>query len=196
MQSIRSISPVVRAIGVIGAVAILVTSITYAALQSQVTLTDNTITTGSANLEIASFTAGDPGACGAFGATAPGFAFAGVIPGGASSQTEKFCLSNTSTTNGLSLKVKSVDPVTWTAVPSTATVDNTKVTLDIVCDNGSTISTTVAAIELGDVSFSATNLAANTQTTCTAKITMDAAAFTGESATAGQFDLMFTGTAV
>ena len=189
MQSIRSISPVVRAVGVIGAVAILVTSITYAALQSQVTLTNNTIATGTADLQIASFTE----SCGTFGDTAPGFAFAGVVPGGADSQTETFCLKNNGT-SALTLKLKSPSTPTWTTTPTT-TVDNTKVTLTVTCDNGAgSVTDTLANFLAGDVSFATSSLAGTTTATCTAKVHMDATAFTGESASLSNFDLVFTGT--
>ena len=198
MQSIRSISPIVRAVGVIGAVAILVTSITYAALQSQVTLTNNTIATGTADLQIASASSGTaetPGTCGTFGDTAPGFAFAGVVPGGADSQTESFCLRNNGT-SALMLKVKSptVSPL-WTTSPSSATVDNTKVSLTITCDNGAgSVTDTLANFLAGDVSFASSSLPATTNSKCTAKVHMDATAFSGESATLANFDLVFTGT--
>lgn len=73
MVSLRKINPVARAIVVIGAVMALVTSVTFAALQSQATLTNNTISTATAGLMIWD---GD-----SFEATAPGVTVTGLVPG-------------------------------------------------------------------------------------------------------------------
>lgn len=73
MISIRQINPVARAIVVIGAVMALVTSVTFAALQSQATLTNNTISTATAGLKLWDGTA--------FSSTAPGFTVTGLVPG-------------------------------------------------------------------------------------------------------------------
>lgn len=73
MVSIRRINPVARAIVVIGAVMALVTSVTFAALQSQATLTNNTISTATAGLLLWD---GD-----SFESAAPGVTVTGLIPG-------------------------------------------------------------------------------------------------------------------
>jgi predicted ribosomally synthesized peptide with SipW-like signal peptide len=52
MQSIRNISPILRAVGVIGAVALLVTSVTFAALSDEASLTGNTVTSATADLNV------------------------------------------------------------------------------------------------------------------------------------------------
>lgn len=194
MQSIRSISPVVRAIGVIGAVAILVTSITYAALQSQVTLTDNTIATGTADLQINNT---DDTVTG-FGDTDTGFAFTGVVPGSTTgSSVGNFQLKNNGTA-GMTIAVQIPTAPVWTVVP-TSTVDNSKVTVNLSCtdaDETYTVTDTLANLIAGDVNFTTGTLAGGDTATCTAKITMAADAFTGESASASNFDFKFTGTAV
>lgn len=73
MVSIRHINPVIRAVVVIGAVMALATSVTFAALQSQATLTNNTISTATAGLKLWD---GD-----SFESSAPGVAVEGLIPG-------------------------------------------------------------------------------------------------------------------
>jgi len=67
------LNPVARAVGVISAVAVLVGGVTFAAMQSQVTLTNNTISGADANLLIWD---GD-----SFESTAPGFQLNNLIPG-------------------------------------------------------------------------------------------------------------------
>ncbi len=62
-----------RAIGVISAVAILVTSVTFAAIQSQATLTNSTISTGTAGLKLWD---GD-----SYESVAPGFTVTNLVPG-------------------------------------------------------------------------------------------------------------------
>lgn len=52
MRKMRSISPLFQAVGVVGVVAGLATGVTFAALSSQATLTNNTISSASANLLI------------------------------------------------------------------------------------------------------------------------------------------------
>lgn len=73
MRSIAFINPVVRATIVIGAVAALVTGVTFAALQSSVTYTDSQFTTASASLKIWD---GD-----SYEDTTTGFNFTNVVPG-------------------------------------------------------------------------------------------------------------------
>ena len=186
-------SPVVRAIGVIGAVAVLVTSITYAALQSQATLTDNTIDSATANLDVAT---SDGSTCGTFGDTAAGVGFTGVVPGGSDSDDEYFCLKNSGADTSLDLSVMS-EAVTWPVTDDLGSgVDNGEVTLNISCDNGGTLSATIASLEAGDEAFTGGTLAPSAETLCTAYVSMTSAAFSGSSASSDMFDLTFTGTGV
>ncbi len=70
--------PLVRAVGVISAVMLLVTSATFAALQSQqALLTGNTIESATADLRIGTSAT-------SFGATRAGFDFEDIVPGGSS----------------------------------------------------------------------------------------------------------------
>ncbi len=73
MVSIRQINPVARAVVVIAAVMALVTSVTFAALQSQATLTNNSISTATAGLKLWNGSS--------FESTAPGFTVTGLVPG-------------------------------------------------------------------------------------------------------------------
>lgn len=86
MQGIRSFSPVLRAIGVIGVVAALVTSITFAALSDTAALEDNEFSTATAALKIWD------GA--SFEDTAVGFSMTDVVPG-VTHGPESFELKNT-----------------------------------------------------------------------------------------------------
>ena len=192
MQSIRSISPVVRAVGVIGAVAILVTSITYAALQSQVTLTNNTIASASTDLQINNTDNG-----GTFVDTDTGFAFTGAVPGGAESSVGNFQLKNNGTAD-MNITVKVPTLPTWTVSPA-GPVDNSKVTVKLSCTDANetyTVTKSLTDLNAAAVTFATGSLAAGDTATCTAKIAMAVDAFTGESANASNFTFEFTGTPV
>ena len=80
MVSVFKMSPLLRAIGVIGAVAALVTGITFAALQSQATLTNNTISSATAGLQVSTDNLG-------FGASQTGFTVTGLVPGAGTTKT-------------------------------------------------------------------------------------------------------------
>lgn len=75
MVKVHQINPVIRAIAVIGAVMALVTGITFAALSSTATLTNNTISAADSNLLVWDETAQ------AFETEAPGFTITDLIPG-------------------------------------------------------------------------------------------------------------------
>ena len=77
MISIKNISPVARAIAVVGAVVVLATSVTFAALQSQATLTNSSIST-TASLKLWNGSS--------FQSTAPGFTINNLVPGSGSGE--------------------------------------------------------------------------------------------------------------
>lgn len=91
------VSPVLRSVGVISAVAVLVGGVTFAALQSQATLTDNTISSASAGLLV------DGNGDEQFSEEEAGFAFEGIVPGLTPSEVKEFSLKNEGDTD---LKVK------------------------------------------------------------------------------------------
>lgn len=73
MQRLLTINPLIRAVLVIGAVAALVTGVTFAALTNTATLTQNTISAADASLLVWD---GD-----SFESTAPGFTVTDLVPG-------------------------------------------------------------------------------------------------------------------
>lgn len=193
MQSIRSFSPVLRAIGVIGVVAALVTSITFAALQSSATLTGNTVASASAELLV------DGNEDGTFASSEAGFAFTGLVPGGSASTVETFDLRN----NGdVALDVAVSIP---TAPTTSGTVDLTLVDVILSCTdstNGDTFAVTDSVQDLvdahatGGVSMlsDAFEPGASDKADCDFSVQMQSGAVTGTGATVDAFDLEFTGT--
>jgi len=195
-MNLRKYSPVLRAVGIIGVVAGLVTAVTFAALQSQATLTSNTIASATAQLAVSS-TSGCSAVTGTFGQTETGFAFTGLVPGGTDSGAKTFCLQNTGTDN-MSVNVKIPVFPTWTVTPP-GTVDNSQVNLAFTCTGaGGTFAVTdnVNDIGLNTANLSGGTLNAGTTDTCTVTASMTSSAFTGESASSTTFDLTFTGTGV
>lgn len=105
MRKIFNVNPVLRAIGIISAVAVMVSGVTFAALQNTATLTDNTINSNVDGLLVDSD--GDD----TFGSTDQGFAFNNITPGGTSS-AKAFALKNA--TNGpleVNVQVTSEEPL-------------------------------------------------------------------------------------
>lgn len=197
MRSMHKINPVVRATGIIGVVAGLATAVTFAALQSQATLTDNTISSATASLKVSS----DPGCATdtghtTFSQTKPGFDFAGIIPGVSPSDDHVFCLWNdnsSETAADLALNVSTPSAVTWTPA---ASVNNSLTNLNITCDGGRSVTDTVHNVWFFTSNFSGPALAAGGTTVCTANVSMATNAFTGEGVVSDQFNLVFTGTGV
>jgi hypothetical protein len=103
------VSPVMRSVGVISAVAVLVGGVTFAALQSQATLTDNTVSSASANLLV------DGNKDGTFSAEEKGFTFDGIVPGVTPSEAKAFALQND---GEVDLKVKAMVKFNATEEPT------------------------------------------------------------------------------
>ncbi len=91
MLAIRKINPVARAVTVVGAVVALATGVTFAALNSTATLTDNEITTATASLVIDNTDVEGANTDN----SDTGFSFTGLVPGGGYSAPQHFSLSNT-----------------------------------------------------------------------------------------------------
>ena len=87
MSTLSKINPIVRAVGVMGVTAGLVTGVTFAALNSTATLTDNTIGTADTSLLLWNGTA--------FAQEAPGFTIDDLVPG-QGSKPQVFYFQNTS----------------------------------------------------------------------------------------------------
>lgn len=102
MLKTHAISPVVRAVLVVGAVAALVTGVTFAALDSDATLTNNRVESATAGLQVDN----TDDATNPAGSTDVGFAFTGLVPGAEYlSPGHHFSLKNTGDTE-LRVKVK------------------------------------------------------------------------------------------
>lgn len=181
----RKLNPLLRATGVIGAVAALVTGITFAALQSQATLTGNTISSATAALQVNNTDNG-----GGFSSTDTGYTFAGIVPGGAGSNTGNFQLKNNGTAN-LSLKV-SVSP----AAVFTGTVDHTKVHVKIQRGVGAPQDFLLSGLEAAPIAITGGNLNAAATELFNVQVTMDSGAFTGTSTSSTTFSFVFDGTGV
>lgn len=183
-------SVILRAASVIGIVTALSGGATYAALQSQATLTDNTIASASANLQVST----DGGVT--FSHSKPGFEFTGIVPGGASSGPKQFLLENLGSAD-MSLNLSVPTLPTFTVNPS-GTVDPNQVHVLASCTSPSsgtlTANTTLAALQVG------ANLSGSLKhgdtVVCAATVSMDPGAFTGQNASSNHFDLVFTGTGI
>ena len=95
-MNLRKYSPVLRAVGIVGVVAGLVTAVTFAQLTSStVVLADNTLTADSANIAIGTGVAiATPSTCTAASSSAPGLSAPSFKPG--DTATVNFCLQNSS----------------------------------------------------------------------------------------------------
>lgn len=183
-------TPLLRAIGVISAVGILVTSVTYAALQTApATLTGNTIRSATADLRIGT-------SASTFSASRAGFTFADVMPGGPAMPADghSFYLKNYGST-ALNLKVA------VSSVPTNvASVDLSKVSLQLSrVDSEATQTFTLKALVDAQASggLALTDALAPTPTVAQYKLraSMMADAFTGtgDDVSVGAIDLVFSG---
>lgn len=187
-------APLLRALGVLSAVGVLVTGVTFAALQSQqATLTGNTISSASADLRIGTTSATST----AFADTHAGFSFKDIIPGGPAMPADGFTfyLKDAGTAPlALKLAIGSVPA-------NTSNMDLSKVSVQLTrVDNG--VSGTPQTVSLQALIDPATKLsltdplASGTVATYKLRVLMAADAFEGSSATIGGIDLVFSGTAV
>jgi hypothetical protein len=184
-------APLLRAIAVVGATGALVTSVTYATLQSPTaTLTGNTINSATATLLVGTASASST----AFGATHSGFTFGNVVPGGPAmpASGNVFYLRNTGTaTLAVKLAVGGTPTNTYAVDLSKVTVNITRAdtstsqsaTLQSLIDNGLALTDTMAPN------------ASSTAVQYTLSVSMTADAFTGSSASIGGIDLVFSGSA-
>jgi hypothetical protein len=181
MVSIRSINPMVRAVGTMGAVAAVVGGITFAALTSNtVALSPNTLGSATAALAIG---AGN-GSCANSGTgNVAGFTDAKLTPGVVSDPVE-FCLKNTG----------DVPLDLTTAIPQVAFVDSpispSDVTLDITCSNTGHAHGTLNQFT-GGTPLGSLNAGASTDCQATAELS---SSFSGTGKTVNSFDIQFVGT--
>lgn len=186
----KSIWPVVRAIGVFSAVAVVVSGVTYAALQSQqAVLTGNTIQSATADLRIGTSST-------SFAPSRAGFSFDNVVPGGPAMPADgnTFYLKNYGTSN-LGLKVAIASAPT-----NTSSVDLSKVAVVLTrVDTGAQQTMSLQSlVDAQTTGGTALTDALNSSSVAQYKLraVMDANAFTGTAASVGSIDLVFSGSAV
>lgn len=181
MLSLHKINPMVRAVGTMGAVAALVTGVTFANLTSNtVALTNNTLSTATASLVI-----GSTSDCTDVSTTSvPGMSFTNLIPGQTSAPFT-FCLGNTGT---IPLNVTAQIPQDL----SSSSLDPSKVTLNITCGGG-TITKTLADLHTSAWAFPSNPLSASGTWSCTATATLDSSVTGGS---VNPFTINFVGTQV
>jgi hypothetical protein len=190
LSKFTSFQPLARAVMVVSAVAVLATGVTYAALQSQTaTLTGNSISTATADLRIGT-------SASTFSATRTGFSFNNVVPGAVASPTDgnAFYLKNYGAVP-MALKVS-----IGTIPTNVSDVDLNKVYIvltrvDTSASQKLSVASLVAANTAGGVSLT-DELDGGIVAQYKAQVTMDADAFSGQSATIGGIDLVFSGTVI
>ncbi len=198
MKQVLRLNPMFRAVGVFSAVAALVTGITFAALTSQASLVNNTISSATASLQVKS--------SGSFATQDAGFVFSGVTPGGGAVPAlgYAFQLRNNGTVD-LNIAASIPTAPIFTVSPGPGAVDLTKVDLILSCTAGSEtfalttdLAALVAAHGTGGVVMAPDALPFSGSNTadCTAKVQMDSDAFAGGSASSTNFNIVFTGTNV
>ncbi len=190
MLRLRSINPVLRATGVIGVTAAMVTGVTFAALNTQATLTDNTISTATVGLEVG-LTADN------LSATEDGFDVTGLIPG--TGVDQDFYLRNTGNTpldvtaNVPNLPAAPEDGYGFTGFENLTV----KLTSEACAE---VINTNMQALHDGQVALPCNALddvgAEGTATKYTAHIDILPDAVSGTHAGVGNFNLVFTGATV
>lgn len=190
MRKQKNIKPLLRAIGVIAVVIMLVSGVTYAALQSQqAALTGNTIESATADLKISIDGT-------TYGSTHSGFDFSSVIPGGTPVPVAgySFYLKNGGSTN---IQVKVGVSTTPTNLSS---IDLTKVSVIITRVPGGTSQTMTLASLISSYADGGTALtdilSAGIANQYKIQVSMAADAFTGNGAALGNIDFVFSGTSV
>jgi hypothetical protein len=195
MLKVRKFNPVVRATGMIGVVAGLATAVTFAVLQSQATLTANTISSGTAGLGVSN--AATCTVDTSYTSSQSGFNFA-VTSGVGSSAPQHFCLKNSGTSGLSTLLGVPILPTYIDNNSNPVTVNNSDVHVALNCTTTSSggITTNDSLSTLNSIGSPIGTLAAGDVADCTATVSIDAAAFTASQILSTGFDLQFTGTGV
>jgi len=185
MKLLKMHGPLIRAVGVVSAVGVLVTGVTFATLQSQqAVLSGNTIQSATADLRIGTTAS-------TFSASRTGFSFDNLVPGGPAMPADgfSFYLKNYGTA-ALSLKLNAGGSLT-----NTSSVDLSKVKLRLTrVDNSA--EQTVDMQTLASSGLALTDpIAPSAVVQYKLRASMDADAFSGSAATIGGIDLVYSGTA-
>jgi hypothetical protein len=193
-KSIKINAALARAIAVVASIGIVVTGVTFAALQSQqAVLSGNTIQSATASLLIGTASPTST----AYGSSHSGFTFANVVPGGPAQPANGnvFYLKNAGTAT-LTLKLNVSSTPT-----NTSNVDLSKVNVIVTrADSGTaqtaTLQSLVDGSPSGGLTLTDVLAPASAGTQYTVSVSMAADAFTGSSASIGAIDFSFSGTAV
>ena len=178
---------ITRAVGIVGATTALITGFTFASLTaSPVTLSNNTISTATAGLEVQVVDSN-------FATTQQGFTITNLIPGAPSAPF----FFNLRTTGAVPLAITAHVPATPTYsgfVSGGFSGVHVKITQ---FDNSGIVyaDTTLADLLAGDVSFTGAPLAGTSQIQLKAVVTVANASVTGSSASVNSFNIVLTGTA-
>ncbi|HSD55656.1 MAG TPA: hypothetical protein VLA92_00725 [Candidatus Saccharimonadales bacterium] len=186
MVQVQKINPVVRAILVVGAVAGLVVGVTFAALNSQATLTGNTIS-ANAGLQLST----DGGTT--YGSSVDGLDFSNVVLGDTNGVSKSFKVKNiTSSAMSLSLRVPTAPVFTG------GTVDQTKVKVSLACTSPTMTLSPVTLTGMVNAEANVTgNLTAGATADCSLTVAFDTDAVTGgATVTSDAFNIRFTGIGV
>jgi hypothetical protein len=198
-MSVQNYGPLLRAAGVLSAVGILVTGVTFATLQSQqATLAGNSIQSASADLRVGTSAT-------SFAASRNGFSFQDLVPGGPAVPSDgySFYLKNYGTASlKLSVAVGSTPTnvvyVNGTASTS-ATVDLSKVNIELTRLDTNSVQTVSLQSLVGGTPSSGLALtdpiAGGAVIQYKLRAAMAADAFSGSSASLGGIDLVFSGAA-
>lgn len=183
MINLRKISPMVRSIGTVGAVAGLVGAVTFANLTSNVVALDpNTLTSATAHLQISN----DGGST--YSDTSVAGITANLVPG-VPSAPYAFKLKNT---GDIPLNVSAHIPTDFTG----SLVSPNDVTLTLNCGTGD-VSFTLAAWAGGSAAVNTGALAAGgAEFTCTEVVTLSGSYAGSGGQTVTPFKVEFTGTQV
>jgi len=177
MWSLKSINPMVRAVGTMGAVAALAGGITYASLQSNtVALTNNTLVSATAELQIGSNAE-------AFSSTSVAGMNSTLTPGVPSSFT--FYLKNN---GGVPLNITANVPT----IVSSSAVPASQVSLSFDCGGGP-VTFTLDAWAAGSAVIPGGPLTAGSTWTCTEKATLSSGYSGAGGAAVTPYDVNFVG---
>lgn len=191
MKQLKNSKAMLRAVGVVAAVVVIVSGVTFAALQSQqVKLTGSTIQTATANLQIS------PDGIN-YSSSHAGYSFFDLVPGGAAMPVNgySFFLQNGGGTP-LSLKFA------ISSLPSNPdNVDLTKVNIILTPNSGGspqsiTLAALIAANASGGITVSSPNpLMPGSSAQYMLQVSLAGDAVIGSSAALGNIDFAFTGVA-
>lgn len=172
MKITKGLNPVVRAAGVISAVAIVTGGVTFAALSSSVTLSNTTLSTADANLQIYSFTNA------AFGTEAEGFNLGNLVPGQYSDEQKFYLKNNGDTALNITARVLSDENLTATGLGN-----NESLTLRFTSDKAGCVDNTSEAT-LGELIAGEVELPCN-------PLSVGAAGNSGVDGTEGNYSVAF-----